>query len=65
MPKREYLSPTRMISTRASDCEGADGGRTKWPFRVPLRRKAEPQWYRHPLQHLRPRPPPPLHMDMK
>jgi hypothetical protein len=30
--KREYLSPTGMISTRASDCAGADGGRTKWPF---------------------------------
>jgi hypothetical protein len=36
--KREYLSPTGMISIRASDCAGADGGRTKWPFRVPLHR---------------------------
>jgi hypothetical protein len=36
--KHEYLSPTGMISTRASDCAGADGGRTKWPFRVPLHR---------------------------
>jgi hypothetical protein len=35
--KRKYLSPTGMISTRASDCAGADGGRTKWPFQVPLR----------------------------
>jgi hypothetical protein len=36
--KHEYLSPTGMISTRASDCAGADRGRTKWPFRVPLHR---------------------------
>jgi hypothetical protein len=40
MPKREHLSPTGMISTRASDCAGADGGRAKWSFRVPLRRNA-------------------------
>jgi hypothetical protein len=38
--KHEYLSSTGMISTRASDCADADGGRTKWPFRVPLRRTA-------------------------
>jgi hypothetical protein len=36
--KCEYLSPTGMINTRASDFAGADEGRTKWPFRVPLRR---------------------------
>jgi hypothetical protein len=36
--KRENLSPTGMISTRASDCADTDEGTTKWPFRVPLRR---------------------------
>jgi hypothetical protein len=40
MAKCEYISPIRIISTQASDCAGTDGGMTKWPFRVPLHRKA-------------------------
>jgi hypothetical protein len=92
--KREYLSPTGMISTRASDCVDADEGRTKWPFRVPLHRTIgasvvsssasasmptsfpphgpappPPHGPARPPPHgvapPRPRPRPPLPMDMK
>jgi hypothetical protein len=59
MSKCEYLSPTGMISTRASDCAGADGGRTNGPSECPSVERQEPRWYRYPLKHLRPRTPPP------
>jgi hypothetical protein len=37
-----------MISTRASDCAGADGGGQNGPFECPSVERQEPRWSRHP-----------------
>jgi hypothetical protein len=54
MPKREYLSPTGMISTRASFVQALTEVGQSGPSECPSIERQEPQWYHHPPQHLCP-----------